>query len=127
MFCPLEPCYFFNNTIPSSVIPGNNEKAALAAKLESENKGFQSTIVSTRVEGDVGTISRIYALLARHVADTIRHPGNKDKLRVFVEKEIAEELRVRAEFVEELLAMDFGKAICLIFAGKVSIGCSLIN
>lgn len=92
--------------------------AALAAKHDSENKGFQSAIVSTRVEGDVRTISRIYAFLARHVADTIRDPGNKDKLRVFVEQDIAKELRVREEFVEELLAMDFGKAICLIFAGE---------
>lgn len=110
-----------SNPIILSSIPGNNEKAVLAAKLESENKGFQSAIVSTRVDGDVGVISRIYALLARQVADTIRDPGNKDKLRVFVETDMAKELRVRKEFVSELLAMNFEKPICLIFAGKSNI------
>lgn len=103
------------------IISGNNEKAALAAKVESEKKGFQSAIVSTRVEGDVGAISRIYASLARHVVDTIRDSGNKDKLRLFVETDMANELRVRKEFIEELLAMDFGKAICLIFAGRCNV------
>lgn len=101
-----------------SPLVGNNEAAALAAKAEAEKKGFQSAVVSTRVEGDVETISRIYASLARHVVDTIRDADDKDKLRVFVEKEVANELRVRKEFIEELLAMDFGKAICLVFAGR---------
>lgn len=99
---------------------GNNEKAVFAAKLESQNKGFQSSIVSTAVEGDVSTISRIYARLARHVADTIRDPRNEDSLRVFVEKDMAKQLRVKEIFVDELLAMNFSKPICLIFAGKVN-------
>lgn len=109
------------NTSSFPIIPGNNERAALAAKVEAQNKGFQSAIVSTRVEGDVRAISRIYASLARHVVDTIRDSGNKDKLRLFVEKVMASELRARKEFIEELLTMNFGKAICLIFAGRCSV------
>lgn len=120
---------FLRNLTYESFIAGNNLEAARAAKVAAENKGFQSAVVSTRVEGDVRTISRIYASLARHVVDTIRdasNNSNKDKLRLFVEQDMANELRVRKEFIEELLAMDFGKAICLVLAGRCRLKAALV-
>ncbi|CAG9856845.1 unnamed protein product [Phyllotreta striolata] len=99
---------------------GNNKIAAEAAKQEAINKGFQSAIISTGIEGDVRKISEIYAQLARNVAAVITDSGNKDSLKVFLET-FSEDLRVRQGFIDELLDMDYSNGICLISAGEPTV------
>ncbi|CAH1105622.1 unnamed protein product [Psylliodes chrysocephalus] len=99
---------------------GNNKIAAEAAKQEAINKGFQSSIISTEIEGNVEKISKIYVQLARNVASVITNSGNKDNLKVFLET-FSEDLRVREGFIQEVLDMDYKRGICLICAGEPTV------
>ncbi|XP_056634963.1 glycerate kinase isoform X1 [Diorhabda sublineata] len=99
---------------------GNNKIATEAAKQEAINKGFQSAIISTQIDGDVEKISKIYAELARNIDIAINDNSNKGKLRVFLET-FSYDLRVEERFVQELLDMDFNKKMCLIFAGEPTV------
>ncbi|XP_018563727.1 glycerate kinase [Anoplophora glabripennis] len=101
-------------------IIGNNTIAAEAAKEEAINKGLQSVIVSTEIDGDVNRISGIYARMARNLDAAITDSGNKDKARVFLEN-AAMDLPFRHGIVEEILHLDFSRPICLIFAGEPTV------
>ncbi|KAJ8922629.1 hypothetical protein NQ315_007661 [Exocentrus adspersus] len=102
------------------VVAGNNTIAAEAAKEEAINRGFQSVIVSTEIDGDVNRISKIYARMACNLAAVITDPGRRDKARVFLEG-AASELRAGKRFVAEVLDMDYSRPLCLIFAGEPTV------
>ncbi|CAH1174213.1 unnamed protein product [Phaedon cochleariae] len=99
---------------------GNNRIAALAAKREAINRGFQSSVASTQIEGDVCEIGRIYAALARELASVISDPSDRDNLEVFLET-FAEHFRVDRTFIREVLDLDYSRGICLIFAGEPTV------
>uniref|UniRef100_A0A6P7F6A7 Glycerate kinase n=1 Tax=Diabrotica virgifera virgifera TaxID=50390 RepID=A0A6P7F6A7_DIAVI len=99
---------------------GNNKIAAEAAKHEAINKGFQSAIISTQIEGDVGQISKIYAEFARNIASVISDLGNKDNLQVFL-RTFSKGLRAEEGFIQEVLDMDYTKGVCFVFAGEPTV------
>lgn len=88
-------------------IIGNNQIAAEAARQHAASLGFQSTIISTSITGNVAKISQIYANLARNIAE------GKQALDVL-------ESDLEVDF-SALIGFDFGKEICVIAAGEPTV------
>ncbi|XP_973880.3 glycerate kinase [Tribolium castaneum] len=93
---------------------GNNQIAAEAARQHAASFGFQSTIISTSVTGNVAQISQIYADLAR----TICNSSSKQTLKDFLE---TCGLCVDPSAVDTLISFDLAKEICVIAAGEPTV------
>uniref|UniRef100_A0A1Y1KYP8 Glycerate kinase n=1 Tax=Photinus pyralis TaxID=7054 RepID=A0A1Y1KYP8_PHOPY len=104
-------------------IIGNNQIAANAALSHATALGYQSFVLSTRVQGEVGRISEIYAELARQVASLIiSNKGECENFKLFLET-FKSELGISEFAFNEITNFNFKSCsgICLIFGGEPTV------
>ncbi|KAK5643223.1 hypothetical protein RI129_007068 [Pyrocoelia pectoralis] len=102
---------------------GSNKIATNAALSQAVALGYQSFVLSTRVQGEVERISKIYAELARQVASLINsNKGERENWKLFLES-FRTELNISEFTFNEIINFNFNSSpgICLIFGGEPTV------
>ncbi|XP_043826278.1 glycerate kinase [Dromiciops gliroides] len=106
-----------------NVVIGSNSLALAEAQRRAEALGYQTLVLSTVIEGDVGHLARFYGLLAQVVGIRLSSQDMKTKKEEDELQELVEELQLSDIKLEEVLqAVEGAKGpVCLLAGGEPTV------
>nr|XP_022913512.1 glycerate kinase [Onthophagus taurus] len=104
----------FKVTNAENFIIGNNKLAVEACRTKAISFGYETRILTTKIQDDVEVLSKFYAELAALIYSST----SKTDLRNFLE---SAKSKLDDIDVEDFLQLDFSKNICIIGAGEPTV------